>query len=306
MAQLPVATSRARPRYLCSTPGAPPAARSPTASCTKPGTGRSSSSSGSTCRSSGSSGSPLRIRATKPRGTRSGNCAVALAETRAASPGSSSMRSSSAGSRTASRQARRQSAATAAGAAGCGAGGGAGIMSGSGSARRAVWAPHSKAWPPRAAAAKTQELRMASYGMNDVKKGMKIIVNGEPCVITDTEYVKPGKGQAVTRVQYRYIKSGRMQEITLKSTDSLAAADGIDTDMQCLYDDGGFWHCMQPDTFEQVQADKNGVGEAAKWLKGEEDCVVTLWNGTPISVTPPNFVELKVVQTDPGVRGDTS
>jgi len=76
--------------------------------------------------------------------------------------------------------------------------------------------------------------------------------------------------------------------------------------MQYLYSDGEYWHFMQQDTFEQVQADAAGVGEAAKWIKGEESCVVTLWNGLPIAVTPPNFVELQIVETDPGVRGDTS
>ena len=147
---------------------------------------------------------------------------------------------------------------------------------------------------------------MASYGMNDVKTGQKILVNNEPCVITETEYVKPGKGQAFTRIKFRMIKSGRVQEITMKATDAMEAADVVDTDMQFLYADGEYWHFMQPDNFEQVQADKAGVGEAAKYLKGEEACVVTLWNGVPIQVTPPNFVELKIVETDPGVRGDTS
>ena len=147
---------------------------------------------------------------------------------------------------------------------------------------------------------------MASYGMNDVKNGMKIIVNNEPCVITDTEYVKPGKGQAFTRIKYRFIKSGRVVELTMKATDDLEAADVMDTDMQFLYADGEYWHFMDPETFEQVQADKAGMGGAEKWLKGEEQCVVTLWNGSPITVQPPNFVELKIVETDPGVRGDTS
>ena len=147
---------------------------------------------------------------------------------------------------------------------------------------------------------------MASYGMNDVKNGMKILVNNEPCIITETEYVKPGKGQAFTRMKYRFIKSGRVVELTMKATDDLEAADVVDTDMQFLYADGEYWHFMQQETFEQVQADKTGVGDAAKYLKGEEVCVVTLWNGVPIQVTPPNFVELKIVETDPGVRGDTS
>ena len=147
---------------------------------------------------------------------------------------------------------------------------------------------------------------MASYGMNDVKTGMKIIVNAEPCVITETEYVKPGKGQAFTRIKYRFIKTGRVVELTMKATDSLEAADVMDTDMQFLYADGEYWHFMQTDSFEQVQADKAGVGDSWQWLKGEESCVVTLFNGSPIAVTPPNFVELKIVETDPGVKGDTA
>ena len=147
---------------------------------------------------------------------------------------------------------------------------------------------------------------MASYGMNDVKNGMKILVNNEPSVITDTEYVKPGKGQAFTRVKYRNIKSGRVVELTMKATDSLEVADVLDTDMQYLYSDGEYWHFMNQETFEQVQADKAGMAGAEKWLKGEEQCVVTLYNGTPIQVTPPNFVELKIVETDPGVKGDTA
>lgn len=147
---------------------------------------------------------------------------------------------------------------------------------------------------------------MASYGMNDVKNGMKILVDSYPCVIVDTDYIKPGKGQAFTRVKYRNIRTGRVVELTMKSTDSVEAADVVDTDMQYLYTDGEFWHFMQPESFEQHTADKNAMGDAAQWLKGEEMCVVTLFNGAPLSITPPNFVELQIVETDPGVRGDTS
>lgn len=147
---------------------------------------------------------------------------------------------------------------------------------------------------------------MASYGMNDVKNGMKIIVDGQPCTIIDTEYVKPGKGQAFTRVKYRNLKTGRVVELTMKSTDSMEAADVVDVDLEYLYSDGEFWHFMHPETHEQIGTDASGMGDAAQWLKGNESCVVTLWNGAPISVTPPNFVELEIVETDPGVRGDTS
>ena len=147
---------------------------------------------------------------------------------------------------------------------------------------------------------------MASLGMNDVKTGQKILVNNEPCIITETEYVKPGKGQAFTRTKYRSIKSGRVAALTRKATDNVEQADVVDTDMQYLYTNGEYWHFMNQESFEQVQADKAGMGGAEKWLKGEEECVVTLWNGSPIAVQPPNFVELKITYTDPGVKGDTA
>jgi elongation factor P len=147
---------------------------------------------------------------------------------------------------------------------------------------------------------------MASYGMNDVKNGMKIIVDGYPSTIVDTEYVKPGKGQAFTRVKYRNLKTGRTVELTMKSTDSLEAADVMDTDLEYLYSDGEFWHFMNPESHEQIAADKTAVGDAAQGLKGNESCIVTLWNGAPLVVTPPTFVELEITETDPGMRGDTS
>jgi elongation factor P len=147
---------------------------------------------------------------------------------------------------------------------------------------------------------------MATYGLNDVKNGLKIIVDGDPYSIVEAEFIKPGKGQAFTRIRIRNLRNGRTVEKTLKASESFEGADVVDTDMQYLYNDGEFWHFMQPDTFEQHQADETAVGDAAQWLKGEEECVVTLWNGVPLSVAPPNFVELKIVETDPGVRGDTS
>jgi elongation factor P len=147
---------------------------------------------------------------------------------------------------------------------------------------------------------------MATYGLNDVKNGVKIMVDNDPYVVVEAEFIKPGKGQAFTRIRIRNLRNGRVTEKTLKSSDSFEGADVVDTDMQFLYSDGEYWHFMQQETFEQHQADKIAVGDSAKWLKGEEECVVTLWNGAPLSVQAPNFVELKITETDPGVRGDTS
>jgi elongation factor P len=84
------------------------------------------------------------------------------------------------------------------------------------------------------------------------------------------------------------------------------AADVHDTQMQYLYNDGELWYFMDPESFEQLSADAAAVGEAAKWIKEQDMCAVTLWNGAPLSIEPPNFVVLEITETDPGVRGDTS
>ncbi|MDY6812478.1 MAG: elongation factor P [Pseudomonadota bacterium] len=147
---------------------------------------------------------------------------------------------------------------------------------------------------------------MASYSTNEFKAGLKVMLDGDPAAIIENEFVKPGKGQAFNRVRLRNLKTGRVIERTFKSGDSIEAADVVDVTMQYLYNDGDHWHFMSPESFEQVAADTAVVGEAAKWLQPEASCEVTLWNGGPISVTPPNFVNLRITETDPGVRGDTS
>lgn len=147
---------------------------------------------------------------------------------------------------------------------------------------------------------------MATYSTNEWKAGLKVMLDGDPCSILENEYVKPGKGQAFNRVRLRNLKTGRVLEKTFKSGDSLEGADVVDTDMQYLYNDGEMWHFMNPESFEQLQADKNAVGDAVKWMKEQDVCVVTLFNGVPLSVTPPNSVILRVVETDPGLRGDTA
>lgn len=147
---------------------------------------------------------------------------------------------------------------------------------------------------------------MANYSTNEFKRGLKIMLDGDPYNIVENEFVKPGKGQAFNRVKVRNLKTGRVVERTFKSNESVEAADVLDTEMQYLYNDGEAFHFMDPNTFEQLTADAAAVGDEAKWLKEQDTCVVTLWNGAPISVTPPNHVVLTVVETDPGLRGDTA
>ena len=132
------------------------------------------------------------------------------------------------------------------------------------------------------------------------------MMDGDPCAIVENEFVKPGKGQAFNRVKFRNLMTGRVIERTFKSGESVEAADVMDVELQYLYNDGEAWHFMDATTFEQVSADAAAVGESAQWLKEQDMCSVTLFNGRPISISPPNFVHLKITQTDPGVRGDTA
>jgi len=147
---------------------------------------------------------------------------------------------------------------------------------------------------------------MATYSTNEFKGGLKIMQDGDPCSIVENEFVKPGKGQAFSRVKIRNLKTGRVVEKTFKSGESVEAADVMDTDMQYLYADGEFWYFMDPNTFEQLGASETAVGDAKQWLKEQDTVEVTLWNGVPLSVTAPNFVELQIAQTDPGLKGDTA
>lgn len=147
---------------------------------------------------------------------------------------------------------------------------------------------------------------MSVYSTNEFKPGLKIMQDGEPSIIVENEFYKPGKGQALNRVKIRKLLSGKMVEKTFKSGDTAEAADIIEVSLIYLYADGEFWHFMNPDTFEQLSADRKAVGNNAKWLVEQADCVLTLWNGQPIAVTPPTFVELEIVETDPGLKGDTA
>ncbi len=147
---------------------------------------------------------------------------------------------------------------------------------------------------------------MASYSTSEFKNGLKLMVDGDPCSIIENILVKPGKGQAFNRVRLRNLKNARVIERTYKSGESVEGADVMEVDLQFLYSDGEQWHFMNEESYEQYSADETAVGEAKNWLREQDVCMITLWNGLPISVTPPNFVVLEITQTDPGVRGDTA
>ncbi len=147
---------------------------------------------------------------------------------------------------------------------------------------------------------------MATYSTNEFRAGLKLMIDGDPCSIIENEFVKPGKGQAFNRVKIRNLKSGRVIERTYKSGENVEAADVVDVDLQYLYTDGEEYVFMHPETFEQYAINADVLGDTTKWLKEQDICLGTLWDNNPIAITPPNFVVLRVTDTEPGVRGDTA
>ena len=147
---------------------------------------------------------------------------------------------------------------------------------------------------------------MASYSTSEFKNGLKVMIDGAPHSILGCDFVKPGKGQAFVRLKVRQLLTGRVNEKTYKSGEQLDAADVMEMEMQYLYSDNMFWHFMNLNTYEQIAANADAVGEAKLWLKVQTMVTTTLWNQEVIAVMPPNFVILKITETDPGLKGDTT
>jgi elongation factor P len=148
---------------------------------------------------------------------------------------------------------------------------------------------------------------MANYSTSEFKSGLKVMLDGDPCAIVENEFVKPGKGQAFSRVKLKNLKNGRSWERTFKSGEKLESADVMDVEMEYLYTDGEFWYFMMTDgTFEQYPAAQEAISENKNWLKEQQVYEVTLYNDGILSITPPNFIDLEVTETDPGLKGDTA
>ncbi|MEM7201799.1 MAG: elongation factor P [Planctomycetota bacterium] len=147
---------------------------------------------------------------------------------------------------------------------------------------------------------------MASYSTSDFKKGLKVQIEGEPYNMIEMEFMKPGKGQAVYRAKLKNLLNGRILDRSYRSGESLESADVEERTVQYLYQDGTYYHFMDPDSFEQHEIPKEGVGDAGKWLVEEMRCDVVFWNGRGITVTPPAHVELTVTYTEPGAKGNST
>jgi elongation factor P len=140
----------------------------------------------------------------------------------------------------------------------------------------------------------------------DFKKGAKILFEGQPYIIVDYQHVKPGKGGAFLRTKMKNMITNLMKEETFRSGEKFEQPDLEYKNMQYLYDEDGLYQFMDCDTFEQVAFNKAQILEALDYLKEQAVYAILYFQEKPISVQPPMFMELKVAETPPGVKGDTA
>lgn len=144
------------------------------------------------------------------------------------------------------------------------------------------------------------------YSVSEIKKGLKVEIDGKPYTVTYFQFVKPGKGQAFTRTKLKNLLTGATLERTFKIVESLKPADISDATMQYLYNDGEAFHFMNTETFEQIGIPVAVVGDDAHWLVDEMEVNVLFWEGKPVNIDLPNFVELQITYCEPGARGNTA
>lgn len=147
---------------------------------------------------------------------------------------------------------------------------------------------------------------MPSYNTSDFKKGLKIQIDGDPYLMVECNFVKPGKGQALYKCRLRHLIRNTILDRTYKSGDSLEAADITEIEAQYLYRQGDQFVFMDKVSFEQYELTKEVVDDAWKYLKEEMVCNMVLFDNRPISVEPPNHVVLKIEYCEPSVRGNTA
>ena len=141
---------------------------------------------------------------------------------------------------------------------------------------------------------------------SDFRKGMTFDINGEPHVVLDFQHVKPGKGAAFVRTKYRNILTGATREEAFNPSDKFEQAHIETKKMQYLYNDGELYYFMDPENYDQVPLSFDLVEDAIKYIKENDEVTVKFYQGNAFTVEAPNFVDLIVTETEPGVKGNTA
>ena len=144
------------------------------------------------------------------------------------------------------------------------------------------------------------------YDTREFRRGLKVLMNNDPWVIVDFQHVSPGKGAAFTRTKVKNLRTGQVVEHNIKSGDKLEKPDVEERNMQFLYNDADGYNFMDTGNYEQISLTNLEVGDTKNFLIENSVIKVVFFNGKPIGVETETFVELKVVETTPGVRGDTA
>ncbi len=140
----------------------------------------------------------------------------------------------------------------------------------------------------------------------DFRKGMTFEINGEPCVVIDFQHVKPGKGAAFVRTKYKSLLTGATREQAFNPSEKFPRAHIETKEMQYLYADGDLYYFMDNETYDQIPLQFELVEDAIKWIKENENVMLKFYKGSCFMVEAPNFVELEITETEPGVKGDTA
>ena len=140
----------------------------------------------------------------------------------------------------------------------------------------------------------------------DFKNGITLEYDGNICQIIEFQHVKPGKGAAFVRTKLKNIISGGVIEKTFRPTEKFPAARIDRVEMQYLYSDGDLWHFMNTETYDQIALNSDDIGDSLKFVKENDMVKVCSHNGKVFAVEPPMFVELDIIDTEPGFKGDTA
>ena len=141
---------------------------------------------------------------------------------------------------------------------------------------------------------------------SDFRKGITFEINGEPHVVLVFQHVKPGKGAAFVRTKYKNILSGATREEAFNPDDKFPKAHIETKVMQYLYSDGELYYFMDPETYDQIPLSLEQVEEAMKYLRENDEATIKFYKGNAFMVEAPNFVDLKIIETEPGVKGNTA
>ncbi len=141
---------------------------------------------------------------------------------------------------------------------------------------------------------------------SDIKKGLKFVYDGEPYVCVEFQFVKPGKGQAFTRTKMRHLLTGSVIERNIRSGEKIEPADAEERSFQYIYPDGADFVFLDANSGEQITVTREVVGDSADLLMDGSDCMVTIYKGNPVAIELPPHITVEIVETEPGVKGDTA